>query len=402
MARICVIRQGFFPLDTRVRREVEALIMAGHEVDVICLAQPGEPRHGQYHGATIRRLPMRQRRGGPVRYVFEYGAFLVAAALVAGALHLRRRYDLVQVHSIPDVLVFAALIPRLLGARVVLDLHECMPEFFATKYKVDARHPSARLLAWLEQLSISFADMVITCTEQMREAFVARGAPRSKIGVILNAADETIFNAVDHPPKARDPGRFVLICHGSIEERYGLDTAIKAVALLREEIPGLGLEIYGEGSYEDALKSLAKEVGVEDRIRFSEGYVPLDELLDAISAADAGLVAMKRDAFRDLTHCNKMFDFIAMRRPALVSRTRSVEAYFDESCFQLFTSDDDHDLARAIRELHDDPSLAEALVDKAAQANEPYRWDRQRESYQAIIDSVLSDDGPRLARLVGG
>lgn len=180
MARICVIRQGFFPLDTRVRREVDALLMAGHEVDVICLSQPGEPRRDRYRGATVRRLPMRQRRGGPLRYMVEYGAFLVAAALVAGALHLRRRFDLVQVHSIPDVLVFAALIPRLLGARVVLDLHECMPEFFATKYKLDADHPGSRLLAWLEQVSIRFADMVITCTEQMREAFVARGAPRAR------------------------------------------------------------------------------------------------------------------------------------------------------------------------------------------------------------------------------
>lgn len=401
VARVCVIRQGFFPWDTRVRREVEALLLAGHEVDVICLARDGEPARDEYRGAAIRRLPLRQRRAGGLRYLVEYGAFLVAAASVSGALHLRRRYDLVQVHSMPDALVFAAVVPRLMGARVVLDLHECMPEFFATKFRVAQSHPVPRLLAALEQASIRFAHTVITCTEQMREAFVARGARPEKIHVILNSADEAIFNAVDHPPQDRRPDRFTLICHGSIEERYGLDTVIKAVALLKDEIPALRFEIYGEGSYRETLRELARDLGVEDRIGFSDGFVPLDELLDAIAAADAGVVAMKRDAFRDLTHCNKMFDFIVMRRPALVSRTRSVEAYFDESCFALFDSDDEHDLARAIRELYHDASRGPALVERAAVANDPYRWERQRGIYQGVIDEVMVGAQPRLAAVPG-
>lgn len=86
----------------------------------------------------------------------------------------------------PDALVFAALVPRLLGARVLLDLHECMPESFATKYDVDRTHPIVRLLSWLEQRSIAFADHAITCTELQREAFVGRGAARDKIEVVLN------------------------------------------------------------------------------------------------------------------------------------------------------------------------------------------------------------------------
>jgi glycosyltransferase involved in cell wall biosynthesis len=399
VAKVCVIRQGFFPFDTRVRREVEALLAAGYEVDVICLGRPGEPSREEYHGASIRRLPVRQRRAGGLRYIMEYAVFLLAAAAVAGALHLRRRYDLVQVHSMPDALVFAALVPRLLGARVVLDLHECMPEFFATKFKVDPGHPVPRVLAALEQLSIRFADTVVTCTEQMREAFIGRGARGDKIHVILNSADEAIFNPVDHPPAERRPESLTLICHGSIEERYGLDTVIKAVALLKDELPGLRFEIYGEGTYRETLKELASRLGVSDRVSISDGFVPLDELLDAIAAADAGVVAMKRDAFRDLTHCNKMFDFIAMRRPALVSRTRSVEAYFDDSCFQLFVADDEEDLARAIRELYHDPARGKRLVERAAAANDPYRWERQRGIYQGVIDGVIMDARPRLASL---
>ena len=77
-----------------------------------------------------------------------------------------------------------------------------------------------------------------------------------------------------------------------------------------------------------------------------------------------------------------------MRRPVIVSRTASVEAYFDESCFQLFDSEDDRDLARAIRELHAEPGLRERLVSRAAEVNEPYRWPRQRELYRHVVERL--------------
>jgi len=387
-ARIGVIRQFYFPCDTRVRREVHALASAGHEVDVICMRRPGQPLYERSGSVAVYRVPLVHKRGGPLRYLFEYLGFPLAAFLYAGALALRRRWDVVQVNTLPDWLVFAAIVPRLLGARVLLDLHECMPEFFATKFRASPSHPAVRLLARLEQASIRFADLAITCTEQMREAFIARGAQGEKIEVILNSADEEIFDPQRYPPTGSGPDRFVLLSHGSIEERYGLDTAIRAVARLAGEIPGLRLEIFGEGAYLEELQELAAQLGIEDRLFFSDGLVPLDDLLRAIAAADAGLVAMKRDSFRDLTHTNKMFDFISMRRPVIVSRTASVEAYFDESCFQLFDSEDDRDLARAIRGLHADAGLQERLVRRAAEVNEPYRWPRQRELYRHVVERL--------------
>ena len=389
MARVLVIRQYYFPHDIRVRREVEALLAAGHSVDMLCLGRRGEPRRERWHGARVRRVPLDHRRGGPLRYMAEYGAFTLVAGVLAGLLHLRRRYDLVQVHSLPDTLVFASLVPRLLGARVLLDLHETMPEFAATKFGRDVDAPPVRLVAAAEQASIRFATHVITCTEQMKDAFVARGADAGKIDVILNSADETIFDAARHPPSPRRDGRFALVSHGSIEERYGIDTTIEAVALLADDLPHLELDVYGQGSYRPALEHLAASLGVADRVHFQDGWVPMEELVAALAHADAGVVAMKRDAFRDLTHCNKMYELISMRRPTLMSRTRSVEAYFDEDCFGWFRSGDASDLARAIRELHDRPDVADALVERAAARNEPYRWAHQRDKYQAVVRGVL-------------
>jgi glycosyltransferase involved in cell wall biosynthesis len=387
--RACLIRQGFYPLDTRVRREVAALAAAGHEVDVLCVRRPGQRLRERLGPVTVYRLPLPVRRAeGRAGYVLRYAVFALAVALLASALAVRRRWSVVQVNSMPDALVFAAAVPRLLGARVVLDLHECMPEFFSVKFGVSMRHPVVRLVAAAEQASIRFADRVITCTEQMREAFVARGAAPEKVTVVLNSSDEAVFDAARHPPAPRRDGRFTLICHGAIERSYGHDTLVRAAALLRDELPGLRIEIYGDGTYREELTRLADSLGLNGSLWMSDGWVPIDELVAAIAAADAGVVAMRRDRFRELTHCNKMFDFIAMRRPAIVSRTRAVEAYFGEDAFALFESGDEQDLARAIRALHADPALGARLVARAGAAGAPYRWERQRRVYTRVIEEL--------------
>jgi glycosyltransferase involved in cell wall biosynthesis len=374
-----------------VRREVHALAAAGHDVDVICIRRPGQPRRERLGAITVHRLPLpNERADGSLHYVVQYAAFGLAAALLAAVLQVRRRWDVVQVNSMPDVLVFAAAVPRLFGARVLLDLHECMPEFFRVKFGVGARHPAVRLLAAAEQASIRFADRVITCTAQMRDTFIARGASPAKIDVVLNAADEAIFDAERYPPAPRRTDALTLICHGAIERSYGHDTLLRAVALLRDDIPGLRVEIYGDGTYRAQLERLAGELDLSGAVRVTEGWAPMGQLLEAIAAADAGVVAMRRDAFRDLTHCNKMFDLIAMRRPAIVSRTRAVEAYFGENCFALFESGDEQDLARAIRALYRDENLGERLVQRAAQISEPYRWRHQREIYRRAVESCLA------------
>ncbi|KRE32493.1 hypothetical protein ASG82_23670 [Mycobacterium sp. Soil538] len=384
--RVCLVRQYYVPLDTRVLREAEALVASGHEVDLVCLRDEGEPSRERRSGLRIYRLPVPRKRGGSTLWpLVEYILFFCAATLLVSVLHVRHRYAVVQANSVPDFLVFVAAIPRLLGARAVLDLHECMPEFYASKFGSGPHHPGVRLMALIERFSIRFADAAITVTDPMRDQFVARGADPEKITVVLNGADETVFDPTRYLPRAPD-GEFRLVCHGSIEERYGLDTVIEAVALLADELPGLRLRIYGRGTYKQELERLVADLGVGDRVWFSQGFVPIDELIQALAEADAGVVAMKQDAFRDLTVATKMYDFITMRKPQLVSRTRSVEVYFDEVAFALFRSDDPVDLARAIREVVADPQRRVAMVDAATKQGAAHRWPPNAVRYVGVIE----------------
>ena len=387
--RICVIRQLYYDNDPLLRREVDALLGDGFEVDVLCMRRSGEARFERTGALTIRRLPLSHVRGGMRRYLYEYGAFLVLAGAYLSALHIRRPYDLVQVNTPPDSLVFAAIVPKLTGTPVLLHLAEAMPEFFSSKFKTSLTHPAVRMLGSVERLSVAFASQAITCTEQMREAFVRRGSDEGRIDVVLNASDEKVFDPERFTVPPRSDGKFVLICHGTMEERYGLDTLIEAVALLRDEIPALAVQLIGGGTYRPYLERLAALRQVDDRVSFSMGWVSLEDLVRAIAAADAGVVAMKRDAFRDITHCNKMFDFVTMRKPALVSRTSAVQAYFGDDSFEMFDSGDPADLARGIRSLYHDPERRAQLVARAAARNERYRWPRQRVQYLRTIRLAL-------------
>jgi glycosyltransferase involved in cell wall biosynthesis len=402
VARICLIRQGKYPLDPRLVSEVAAMVELGHEVDLICLRDRGQPGYERIGPVTIKRLPVPHQRGGWLSYLTEYAAFLIAAGTVASWGHMRRRYALVQVNTVPDVLVLAALVPRLLGARVLLDLVESMPEFVATKFGVGMRHPAVRLTARVEQASIRFADFAITCTAPMRQAFIARGAAEEKLAIVMNSyglayADDPTVPRIAKDPKDRS---FVLICHGTIEERYGLDTLLRATDLLRDEIPNLRVQIIGDGTFRPAITALMTKLKLEERVCISPGWVPMDELLRAIAAADVGVVASKRDIFRDLVLCTKMFDFIGMRKPMIVSRTRAVEEYFGESCLEMFTADDPYDLARAIRRLHADAGRRRQLADAALRRSEGYRWEEQRSRYQALLTALIA--GRRLGHVPAG
>jgi glycosyltransferase involved in cell wall biosynthesis len=343
-------------------------------------------------GVRYWRVPLRHTEGNARgHYLLEYALFFLAATALLSVLQPCRRYRLVQVNSLPDVLVFAAIVPRWLGAPVLLDLQECMPEFLATKFGLPARHPAVRALEFLEQLSIRFAHHVITPTELMRRTFINRGADARKITVVVDGSDETIFTIPDDwQEPAGGPKTFTLVSHGTVEEHYGLDTVIRAVKHLRVEIPGLRLKVYGTGSFLPILRRLSSDLEVDDIVAFSNGFVPMPELVRGIAAADIGVIALKRDPFRDVALPGKIFDFVLMNKPVISSRTRSVEEIFGSDCVELFESGDEYDLARAIRTLFGDPHRRNQMVRLAQARSAPLQWSQQRRIYRGVLDQLIA------------
>lgn len=379
-----------YPLgETRVQREAQALVDRGFCVDVICLRQGDEPALGHFAGATVYRLPVRRdKRRGVTAQLLEYMTFLVLAFFKLTALHLRQRYRVVQVHNLPDFLVFAALVPKLTGSRVILDLHDLMPEFFAARFKAERTSLPMRLVLLQERLSCRFADHVITVSEHWRRTLIERGVPASKCSVLMNVADPRIFiRQREVGGRAPAPDRLRLIYHGTITYRYGLDLLLEAVSLARSEVPALEVQIIGAGEYVSTLRQLVWDLGLGDHVCIGE-TVPAEELPSLIMAADIGVVPYRSDVFTDELLPTKLMEYAAMGVPALTARTTAIASCFDESMVQFFTPGDARELASCIVALHRDRARLARLGVNIQKFNERYNWTSLSGEYARLVATL--------------
>jgi glycosyltransferase involved in cell wall biosynthesis len=231
-----------------VKREADALQASGMQSHVICLRDESEPWREEIDGVQVYRLPVRHRRGKILRYIYEYNAFFALASFLLIWLHARHRLRAVQVHTMPDYLVFCALVPKLTGSRVVLHLHEPMPELFGTLFQRWYRAPFMVLITSVQRTSIAFADRATTVTREMKDTFAHHGSNVGKVTVVLNVPDDKMFrlDLYEHigarvaAIKAEDRrcGMVRVFTHGAIEDRYGNDTIVRALPRLTRRFPG--------------------------------------------------------------------------------------------------------------------------------------------------------------------
>ncbi|HKW15055.1 MAG TPA: glycosyltransferase family 4 protein [Candidatus Krumholzibacteria bacterium] len=389
--RVAIVRHSFYPFELNVKREAEALRDAGYDVDVICLRNAGEAPLEVIESVNVHRLPVGHKRGKITRYLWEYNAFFVLAAAKLAALHNQRRFAAVQVNTMPDYLVFVALYPKLTGARVVLHLHEPVPELFGTMFPSRwYTRPFLWTLERVEQASIGFADRAITVTDQMRDNFVRRGADPDKIAVVVNVPDDRYFrieryehlrakvDAIKKDERAR--GVFRVLTHGSIEERYGFDTIVRAVAIAKDKIPGIEFRFMGGGDHLPHVLALAKELGIGDRVHYL-GFVPFEQMVEEILLADVCVVAVEKNPYSVLVHTNKMFEYMALERPVIMSRLDAVAAYMHDDAALYFDAGNHDELARRLIEVARDPAAAQARVRHANDLYREHRWENEKQQY---------------------
>jgi len=385
---ICLIRNGHYPEDPRSEKEVMALVDAGYLVDVICLRGKKQPLYEEAAGLRLYRIPIRHKRTSVWRYFFQYSLSFLLFSVLLTYLHIRRRYRCIHVATMPDFLVFTTLLPRLLGAKVLLDLHEPTPELWVTKFG-DHLRPLLKLQTRIEQTAIEYADATITVTDELRERVIERGAQGGKISIVRNVCDEQMFSGMPSPKATPDDQGLCLITHGSIEERYGHEEIIRAVATVRDRIPGLHLQVLGAGEYVSRLEELAKELYCLDIVDFA-GFVSRDELRRRLHAADAGIIAMRRSPYSELIDTNKMYEYIVLHKPILISRLQPVARKFDETCVKFFEPGDSKDLARCILELYQDPQRGRMLAENAYMRYEAMRWEHGKQDYLKVVQGLVA------------
>jgi glycosyltransferase involved in cell wall biosynthesis len=415
--RVAMIHFSDFVLDSRVQRHARALAERGDEVHLICIGERQQLRVGA-GSIEVHPVNARKARGGAGTYVRSYSSFLARALARVTALDLRLRFDIVEAHNMPDLVVAAALVPRLRGAPVVLDVHDTFPELFATKFSGPRQRPMAHALSWEERGCAAFSSHVVVVTEQARGRLNGRGVGVGKTTVVMNSPDESVFGPPRPPVRWPLRGPLRILYHGGLAPRFGVDTLIRAVGLLGEQAPparstsaqrqaqGQGqapaveLRVCGSGEQRDRLAALARELA-PGRVDVAREPVPFALIPAELERAHIGVVPTLHDSFTELLLPVKLLEYVHMGLPVLASRLPCIGDYFSEGRdLRMFTPGDPHDLAAALRELSLDPSAARERALRASARLRPIAWERQRERYLALVDELVPAPAARRARPV--
>jgi glycosyltransferase involved in cell wall biosynthesis len=387
--RVCMLAYSSYESDNRVRRYAETLAKRGDQVDVIALSSGDVPLGSvRIDGVTVHRIQRRERNErSKWSYFWRLSRFLFASSTLLTKLHWRRHYNLVHVHNMPDFLVFAAWYPKWTGTRLILDIHDLVPELFASKFDTKDKGRYITFLQTAEKASAAFVDHVIVSNDLWYETLVARSVSPNKCSVFLNHVDPAIFYRRE---RTRNDGKFIIIFPGSFQWHQGLDIAIRAFARIKDKVPTAEFHLYGVGgggNLQTRLVSLAAELGLNGRVEF-HASIPIDQVADAIANADLGVVPKRADSFGNEAYSTKIMEFMSQGLPVVVSRTKIDSFYFDENVVRFFTSGDDQAMADAMLEVISDKTLRERLIARGYEYVAKHSWGVRKKAYLDLVDTL--------------
>ncbi len=395
---VCMLTYSFFESDTRILQYTSALVGRGDSVDVLSLQREGSPVDEVLDGVRIHRLQKRTvNERGPLSYLKRILGFMARATLYLSRPSTLKRYDVIHVHSVPDFLVFATFIPRLFGTKVILDIHDILPEFYSAKFGLSRQSVMFRTLALCEKISAGFANHVIIANDLWRARLLERTTTAEKCLTVRNYPDPELFHPFPRPCGER---AFRIVYPGTLNEHQGLDIALRAFGRVASTIPEAQFDIYGEGPALPQLMDLRKSLQLENRVHF-HGFLPVKEIGKHMADADLAVVPKRvSTGFGNEAASTKIMEFMSVGVPVIVSRTQIDSLEYVETVVHFVRPEDEAALADAIRHLYDHPEYREQLVRNAFTYLQHHNWAMRKFDYLGVVDALCLSEKRKSEREV--
>jgi len=394
---VCMINYSNYSMDPRVRRTAETIAaLPGYKVSVLTIKLSDRPKRYTLNRVNVRELNITKYQGKTsIRYLLSYAFFMTLAFFACTGLLLRRSIDIVHVHNMPNFIVFAAVIPRIIGKKLILDIHDTMIETYVAKFPKNVFRPISMcinaLLRMEEFLSCKIAHRVICVNHVQKDVLLKRGIPEDKIIILLNVPDPERLKSPQVQKKY--PGtinQFNLIYHGTMAKRLGIDFAIKAVAQIRLSIPDVTFHVIGEGDDLEEFMKLSRNLHASEFVRFSGKNIPFEELVGILKTMDLGLVPNRRSDATELMLPVKMLDCIALGIPVIVPRLKAIEHYFTDDMVTFFDPENIDSLMDAIRFAYGNRAKIKEKAKNAYRFMDTYKWETHKfelvNLYQSMVE----------------
>lgn len=383
---MCMLAYTFYESDNRVRRYADSLFRRGNHVDVISLRKPDQPNLGTIDGVTVYRIQKRKiNEKNKITYLYRLFVFFFNSLFLVTKLHLRKKYAIIHVHSVPDYEVFAAIFAKILGAKVILDIHDIVPEFYASKFNSGKITFLSKVLMVIEKICCSFSDHVIISNHLWYDKLVSRSVKPEKCTTIINYPDEHLFNVGISKEKS---DKFTIIYPGTINHHQGLDIAIGAMDKISDSVSNVEFHIYGKGPEEENIRAMVKARSLEKSVKLL-GLLPLEQIAVKMASAQLGLVPKRADSFGNEAFSTKIMEFMALGVPVLISRTRIDEYYFNDSLVMFFQSGNENDLAEKLLFLINNQDVRERYIQKELEFAAKNSWAVRQSMYFDEVDRLI-------------
>ena len=392
--RAAVLLFSYYPADPRPLRAAETLAAEGITIDLFCLQQfPSDPKREKINGVNIFRIPLSRQRGGKARYIRQYAAFIARAFVALARRSVRQRYDLVHVHNMPDALVFSALVPKLLGAKVILDLHDPMPELMQSIFNLPEKTVSVRFLKKLEKWSITFSDAVLTVNAACKKIYSGRSCPPEKITVVMNTPDEGVFPVLPPQANLRDNGNparpFTILYHGSLVRRNGFDLAVDALDRVRKSVPNVQLLVCGERtSFFDEVMDAARRRHIDVLIHYL-GMKNRREIVEVIDKCDLGIIPNHRNLFTEINTPTRIFEYLSLGKPVIAPKAAGILDYFQNEDLVFFELGNPDDLAQKIEYVYFHPAEVQEIIKRGQKVYLTHQWKEEKMNLLHVASELV-------------
>jgi len=402
--KIGMVLRNKFPPDIRIEKEARTLLSAGHRLHLLAYrsGKADELAEDEIEGLLVRRIPKEPDQLQTAGRCLNSLQFYFTFRNPYWAFHIGRyvrdfKLDVLHIHDLP--LVGTSLeVSQRLSIPLVADLHENYPASLKLSVEAD---PSSR--SWLtphprrwipyEQRAVRSATHVVVVVDEAKERLIKDyGLESEKITVVMNVEDAGHFKGLDLDQDilARYKDYFIVSYIGGGGRHRGLDTAIEAMSYLRESIPQVKLVLVGISRQESAeYRRIAESQGVQDHVELI-GWQPFHKVPSYIEASHVGLVPHHQNPHTDATVPHKLFQYMLMEKPVVVSTCRPLKRIVEETRSGLvFGSGDPQDMAKQILTLFADPQLQADCGRQGWDAViRRYNWSLEGQKLCGLYDSL--------------
>lgn len=296
--------------------------------------------------------------------------------------HLKSRYH-VSIVDGPESALLALLLKKTGRVRFLI--------YYDIDYYPGVHPQWSGLLSRREQICCQVADAVASVSRPLAALREQQGARLA--AVVPNGVDFARFHVAnlvrtEHPP--------TLVYAGSLDARWGVDLAIRAMPLLRRQIPDIRLLIAGRGPAEQELRQLALSMGVSDCVRF-EGFVPHPDLPNLLAQADIGVATSRRDIFRRYASPLKIVEYMAAGLSVICSGGGEAEKMIEESRAGMSIPFEPEAFAEAVQSLWATPGSLSASREAAINYARSRSWEQMGILMAQLVCRITGARNPHQA-----